>query len=65
MSKVEEAKKEVSNLHETLARTKAEHATAVDELIKARKTEINALQDEVTFFASRRQYVLVKSCFVF
>ena len=48
VSKVEEAKNEVSELHETLARVKAEHATAVDEMIKTRKTEINALQDEVT-----------------
>jgi hypothetical protein len=47
VSKVEAAKKEVSDLHETVAKMKADHATAVDEMIKSRKTEIHALQDEV------------------
>ena len=47
VSKIENAKQEVSDLHETVAKLKAEHATNVDEMIKTRKTEINALQDEV------------------
>jgi hypothetical protein len=47
VSKVESAKKEVSDLHEGLAKVKAEHAMAIDEMLKTRKTEINSLQDEV------------------
>lgn len=48
VSKVETAKKEVSDLHETVARMKTQHATNIDEMITARKQEINSLQDEVS-----------------
>ena len=57
VSKVESAKKEVSELHESLAKVKAEHATAVDEMLKTRKTEINSLQDEVKIYFSNQRSV--------
>merc|ERR1712241_153765 len=46
VSKVEEAKSEISEISETLARTRAEHIAKVDELVASKKVEVNLLQDQ-------------------
>lgn len=46
--KVEEAKRENQDLAEALAKTRAEHDEKLDEMKIGRKTEVHALQDQVS-----------------
>ncbi|TRY77089.1 hypothetical protein TCAL_02709 [Tigriopus californicus] len=48
VSKVEEAKQEISELSETLAKTIADHDAKLDDMKIGRKTEVNTLQDQIS-----------------
>ena len=48
VTKVEEAKVEISELREAAARARAEHDTKLDEIKVGRKTEVNSLQDQLS-----------------
>ena len=48
VSKIEQAKQEISDLNENLARTKAEHISTLDEFHANKKSEVHNLQDQVS-----------------
>ena len=63
VTKVEEAKVEISELREAMARARAEHDTKLDEIKVGRKTEVNSLQDQASlrssFICAKHQFLLV------
>merc|ERR1712150_273233 len=48
VTKVEDAKNEISELSEALARTRAEHITKIDDMLAQKKDEVNVLQDKIS-----------------
>jgi chromosome segregation ATPase len=48
ISKVETANSSIANLHETLARTTADHDTRIDELMSSHKSQMNNVQDRLS-----------------